>query len=303
MIPTPKSQSRISVVFVLSSRHSGSTWVGYVLGSTPESAFLGEYYRAWDEHARVPCTVCAGRGLSACSVLHDIESAPPEHAFDLAAQRTNKRMLIDSSKQLEWTAKFLNRDNIDVRFVHVFKDPRGWLSSFRRRYSGTLDDAMALWCKENREYQDFIRSAGGRGMSVSYDLLALSPERLFGELFKFCELPFNEESLYYWNTEHHGFAANGASDALIKSSNLIAAPSHFATGDDAFYKQNSQHLFHDTRWQAELTSDENAAIQRNPDVKALLRSLGFRLTDDGIVPIQQGLMARIRGLVSLVRRN
>ena len=284
MISTQKGSSRISVTFVLSSRHSGSTWVGYVLGSTPESAFLGEFYRAWDEHARVPCTVCAGRGLRACTVLHGIESTRPEYAFDIAAKRTSKRMLIDSSKQLEWTAKFLDRDNIDVRFVHIFRDPRGWLSSFRRRYVGTRDEALALWCKENREFHDLIGSTGGRGVSVNYDLLALSPKRLFSDLFDFCGLPFSDASLYYWNTEHHGFAANGASEALIKNSNLIAPPSHFATGDDAFYKEHSQHLFHDTRWQAELTSEENAAIQQNEEVKTLLASLNFRLTDDSIVP-------------------
>lgn len=299
MALSQKAQSRISVIFILSSRHSGSTWLGYILGSTSESAFLGEYYRAWDDHARVPCTVCAGRGLNTCRVLHGIESIPPEDAFDFAAKRTNKRTLIDSSKEFGWAARFLNRENIDVRFVHVFKDPRGWFSSFRRRHTGTLDDALAIWCKENREFRDFISSSGGRGISVSYDLLAQSPKQLFGKVFEFCNLPFDNSSLYYWNIEHHGYAANGASDALIKNLDSISPPSHFSTGDDLFYKENSQQLFHDSRWQAELTFKENMAIQRNSEVKDLLDTLGFQLTEVSITSSQKGLLSRIWDSVRL----
>ena len=43
-----------SVVFVVSSSHSGSTWTGYILGSHPQSAFLGEYHRGWNAEIVYP---------------------------------------------------------------------------------------------------------------------------------------------------------------------------------------------------------------------------------------------------------
>ncbi len=73
-----------------------------MLGSGPESAFLGEYHRACKEAIRVPCTLCAARGLPYCEILHDVEMQPARRAFDLAFARTGKRVVVDASKDIEW---------------------------------------------------------------------------------------------------------------------------------------------------------------------------------------------------------
>ena len=124
-----------TAVFILSSPHSGSTWTGYVLGSNPESAFVGEYHRAWKDALRVPCTLCAARGLESCEVLGDIEKEPAERAFDLAFARTGKRVVVDASKDVEWIRLFKANDGVDIRIVHLVRDPRGFFASVKRRPS------------------------------------------------------------------------------------------------------------------------------------------------------------------------
>jgi hypothetical protein len=88
-------------VFIHSSPHSGSTWFGYVLGSGSETCFVGELYRAWDPQDRVPCTVCAAKGLSECVVLAGIEASHPTQAFDAISSRNGKRVIVENSKRLE----------------------------------------------------------------------------------------------------------------------------------------------------------------------------------------------------------
>jgi hypothetical protein len=156
----------------------------------------------------------------------------------------------------------------------------------RRRHGWTVADGMQYWCKQNLDFQAFAAAAAGRGITVCYDLLASAPRRRFKRLFGFCGLSFSDAALRYWNVEHHGFAANGASDAMIKQAGLSSVPSHFATADDRFYEQNSKRLFHDDRWRTELTSDEDEAIRQDPSVRDLLASLGYRLTRSGIAPLR-----------------
>ena len=276
---TRLTASKTTAVFLLSSWHSGSTWVGYVLGSGPEFAFVGEYHRAWNDAIRVPCTICAARGLQCCEVLYDVEKEPADKAFDLAVSRTGKRVIVDSSKSVDWIQRFSVSDNQDMRIVHVIKDPRGYFESVRRRSRGNISDVMVHWCKENREFRSFMRASSVPSMTVSYDLLATSPDAEFRRLFKFCDMTFTKDAIAYWNIEHHGFAANGASDAILKARDFTHIPKHFATGDDGYYRKKSRTIFHDERWRTALSPAESRAIQENAEVKELLDSLGFALTE------------------------
>ncbi len=271
-----------TAVFVMSSWHSGSTWVGYVLGSAANAAFVGEYYRAWNEELRVPCTICAARGLSACEVLHDAETTPWQDAFRFAAERTRRQVIVENSKSLDWTRRFLGRPDISVFCVLVVKDPRSWFASLRRRSPQDLEGALERWCDENLSYRDFLAENPDSAVTVAYDLLTASPRSEFAALFAECGLRYSDDALAYWTREHHGFAANGASDALLRSDSAVAPPAHFKTGDDSFYGKHSRSLFRDERWRSELTEAENVSIREHPRVVETLGSLGYRLTEHGL---------------------
>jgi Sulfotransferase family len=288
---------RRSVVFVLSSGQSGSTWLGYVLGSHSHSAFLGEYERAWRPEARVPCTLCAARGLAECEVLHGAEDVPEADAFAWAFGRTGKQHLIDVSKSIEWTQRFLDDGRgYDVRLVHLVKDPRNWFASVRRRNPGRPADLLAMWCETNAKLRAFIARAGCPSTTVFYDELAADPVAGFRKLFAFCTMTFEPAALRYWEVAHHGFAANGASAPLLANAELGPPPAHFATGDDAFYAANMKTLFADTRWKTDLGPAELAEIAHDRRTVALLAALGRRLAPHGLAKL--GLLRRMWRLVS-----
>jgi len=243
---------------------------------------LGEYYRGWRDALRVPCTICAARGLPHCEVLGDIETQPEERAFELAFARTGKRVVVDTSKDLDWVRLFSAEEDLDIRIVHLVRDPRGFVASVRRRGPVGIDGLIDEWRKENEGLRHFVVASGLKSITANYDGLAQLPETEFPRLFEFCGMEFTKENLSYWNIEHHGFAANGASDALLKGNRYGHVPGHFRTADAEFYAQKSQTLFHDLRWRTAITADESAAIEKKPEVRGLLRSLGFAFTEEGM---------------------
>jgi hypothetical protein len=281
-LSTGLCEMRATDVFIHSSPHSGSTWLGYVLGSSQSSAFVGELYRAWDFGERVPCTVCASRGLPECIVLGGIENVEPERAFELISSRNGRPVIVENSKKLDWTCRFLNRSDRETKLVHVIKDPRSRWASLRRRVAADLEKCMADWCSENQQIIDFSIETGVSTKVVSYDIIAANPEVEFDELFRFLGIDFVDSALRYWEVEHHGYAANGASSALIKHQNFKSPPKHFSTGDDQFYAKNYGCSFVDDRWRAELPDEETEAILANKDVLELLDGLGYVLTKSAI---------------------
>src|SRR5262245_4644926 len=122
-----------TVVFILSSDHSGSTWLGYVLGSTSNAVFVGEFWRAWDDNFREPCSFCYASGIESCEVLNDIQRFAPERAHELVCVRAKKQFIIDSSKRLGWAQKLMAKIGLKPYLIHLVRDPRGWYASQRRR--------------------------------------------------------------------------------------------------------------------------------------------------------------------------
>lgn len=290
-----KMGTMTNVIFVLSLEHSGSTWVSYVLGSSNKSAFLGEYLRVWDDENRVPCTLCWGRGLEACSVLHGAEEQPRTSAYAFASERLGRRVLVDCSKDLTWVGASLKEPNISSKIVVVIKDPRGWIQSVQRRRPSQTQNLLQHWAAKNSLILNFVQSAGVPSIAVSYDVLAGQPAKQFRRLFDFCGLPFDMSCLEYWKQEHHGFAANGATDALIKSAQ-IKSPEHFVSGDDTFYGTHSQRSFHDQRWREDLSPGDQKAILRSREAAAVLAKMKLRMTPVGIGPL--GLLARFGAVLS-----
>lgn len=273
---------RAADVFIHSSPHSGSTWLGYTLGSGGDTAFVGELYRAWHLQDNVPCTVCASKGLRDCAILAGIDGTEPVAAFEHISARNGKRVIIESSKRLDWTRQFLNRSGRDTKIIHLIKDPRNRWASLRRREAAELNACIMDWCRENEEILDFVTETSVPAMAVAYDIVAADPEAELPALFRFFNSAFERRALKYWEVEHHGFAANGASSAIIQHNRFSAPPAHFATGDDRFYNTKFGQSFVDERWRAELPEEENEAILENRRVKDVLHRLGYRLTKEGI---------------------
>ena len=275
-------RSESTSVFIHSAPHSGSTWLGYVLGSGPETAFVGELYRAWSDTDRVPCTICAARGLHQCALLGGIENVDPKNAFAFISSRNYRRIIVENSKRLDWTERFVGHPSYTNKIIHLVQDPRNVWASVRRRGGTDLDGFLASWSNVNQEIAEFSRIHHVPTKTVVYDVVAAQPELEMQNLFDFIGARFERSVMQYWKVEHHGYAANGASSQVISHHQLASPPPHYATGDDQFYKGVLGNIFLDQRWIMELPASEKAAIVTNVEAQKILEAQGYCIHENGI---------------------
>jgi hypothetical protein len=216
-------------------------------------------------------------------VLHGIATIAADDAFTFALSRTGRQVLIDSSKVVEWASRF--SDSIPAaRYVHLIRDPRGYLASERRRVPGiSCESSLTRWINENTRITDFLekRKPSYTRMMV-YDHAARDPAGAFCKLFAFLGLEWEETALHYWTRPHHALAANGASEALLANRPGGSNVGFFKTWDDAFYERSRRAAICDQRWKQELTNDAKATVLRSPAIVGFLARLGLILTDDGM---------------------
>lgn len=250
--PTPLSRAKapIKIAFILSAKHSGSTWLNLVLGSHTWAANVGEFCRPFFRPGHTACRLCEAKGLEHCAVLGDVSQLPIENAFRHAAKKLAVQTVIDSSKRFDWVEVFENEKDHEIYIVHLIRHPCGYIASrLRRDASTTAEAALKEWETENLDIFAFKQRFDTRAVCVSYEDLALDTEASFLKLTSFLGGKFERDALRYWNVEHHGLGGNGANYVYLRD---LPDPV-FVTGDQAYYEQiaGKEHIY-DDRWRTEL---------------------------------------------------
>jgi Sulfotransferase family len=255
------SGSRVTVVFILSTPYAGSTWLNLVLGSHDWALNLGEYHRPFIKPGHVACKLCDAEARAECTLLHGIEQVRAEDAFHFAAQRSGRSVLIDASKSIDWCLRFLGRDDIDAKIIHLFRHPCGFAESFvRRGLARSYAEAFDVWESWNQSVEAFLKQAKAPYVEACYEDLAEHPDRAFPALCAFIGRAWDKAALEYWKTEHHGLGGNGAASVYLRGRKRI----NYMTLDDDFYSQlTTRPSGADKRWRDRLLADVcDAAMRR-----------------------------------------
>lgn len=281
-----KQRTKRTHAFILSTDHSGSTWLGFVLGSHSKGAFLGEFYRGFDKSLRQPCVTCLEQGKRECVMLHGVEHVEADEAYRWAAGRSAARVFVDSSKVTWWPRRATTSlRQPDIRLVHLVRDPRGWLASQVRRAPGLdVPERLEAWIAENERIRLFTQSEGLPNIQVIYDDAVLDPEHQLSRVFEFLGLPYEPSALRYWEHQHHGFAANGAASMVLKQPDRLKVE-FFLTGDDSYYRAARHRQRLDRRWMQELSPEVLDYTRSDLAVARELAHYGRRMTDTGLATL------------------
>lgn len=258
------------VVYVLCSTRSGSTWLALMLGSNARARYVGELARMFRDDPE-GCSLCTERGQF-CPVFHDIESLSPANVHSELLRRTEARVLIDNSKSLSWLRKTVDRE-VERRAIHLLRDPRAVVYSWRRR---GRTKGLDQWIEENEEIRRTLHERGIDHRIATYNRLAEDTDGTLPDLCDWLGLDYSVEQQSYWDVAHHGAGRNGATASFLND---------YVASDGAFYEARARTHFHDLRWQQELDQATRNEIQRSARLADFLSSFGFVLADNGLQPL------------------
>ena len=200
-------------IFILSAAHSGSTLLDLMIGSHPECFSLGEF-------CHVEQIIRGSRTCSICGEMCDFWSRfrervdPPEY-HQCASECAGDKILIDSSKQLDWQKRSIA--NID-RFLVI--DLRricyGALLYKLSKGDGIRRKDVEKWVRTRKEIDNHVRWLGANALSVNYEDLCEDPETVLNRICKFISIDFDPCMLKFWEGDHHICGGNGKPVRLIK---------------------------------------------------------------------------------------
>ncbi len=260
---------RKSVVFILSHNYSGSTWLSLLLGSHSQAFYLGELNKFYSRKYPMPCAVCDKRG-EVCPYFFDVKEIHPSEIHNLLFERTGKRMLIDNSKRIKWSYRFLGDGSYRHKFVHLIKDPRAIYYSLLIRNRA---EEFGEWARRHGEIDAFLAEYELDTFLLTYNELAEQTDATLLRLCDWIGAAYEPAQKEYWNFEHHGPGENGATAAFLQNSR---------TSDRQFYTGNRQSNFVDLRWKEKLGGEALRAVEENSEVKRLLADLRLEFSETGL---------------------
>jgi len=178
--------------------------------------------------------------------------------YQLLAENGAERLIVDGSKYPGEAAALLGRDDLDVRILHMVRDPRPTAFSYQRAKDyidpRTPAGSSAFWTAFNVASELLGRAAPDRYLRVRHEDLCANPREVVAEVMRFAGLdgdsPVSAEGRVTL-TENH--TVTGNPDRLTQGETLIRS---------------------DERWRTQLTKQEITAA--SVPAFPLLARYGYR---------------------------
>jgi hypothetical protein len=174
--------------------------------------------------------------------------------YRLLAGRGGERLIVDGSKYPAEAASLLGRDDLDVRVLHIVRDPRATAFSYKRAkdYIDPMSPSRTsgYWTAFNVASELVGREAGDRYLRVRHEDLCARPGPTVAEVMRFAGL-------------------DGA-PPVDQAGRVLLSPNHTVTGNPDRLVNGAAVIRADERWRTQLTRREIVAATA-PAVPLLAR--------------------------------
>jgi len=224
--------TRLPLVYIAGSSHSGSTLLDLLLGSHPAIESVGEAkkissvsdaIRAGEE----PLCTCR-QTVADCTFWRSVMPARPEELktdaeanaelFRRTLAARGRQVALDSSKS-PGRARLLARSQLfDLTIIHLVRDSRAIAHSNLRKHSRTsgrdrdryqITASARGWLKLNMRIRRLFEHAPGvRYVTLRYEDLTTDPARTLRALLLSLGLPWDETLLNFRQHIHHNIEGN-----------------------------------------------------------------------------------------------
>lgn len=222
--------SRSPVLAYIAGRgYSGSTLLDLLIGSHSQAVSLGEL-RALSEETRAKgrrfaedrCT-CGAPSLYECPFWSrvsrrlqgttgrtlgtvDVYAADHNRALlDAIREQSGAPVLVDSSKQPARLRQLLDDASIDVRPIHLTREPLAEVWSHIKR-GESLREKVRMYNRDTVTIDRMLRDRDH--LVVRYERLANAPRDELTRIMRWLGLPLEEAQLAWTDHEHHNISGN-----------------------------------------------------------------------------------------------
>jgi hypothetical protein len=223
------------VLFIAGCWRSGSTLLGDLLGAIPGFCHVGELHHVWRRGLELDWLCGCGEPFRSCpfwaravaewgeeakaaeldALRRRIAKETPSDAtpemmramfpqyvdslgrlVEAVSSVSGGRMLVDSTKNARHAYTLLASGRVDLRVVHLIRDPRATVFSLVRRPKPHLDDpknspmlqpsvpeALQLWLRRNRE-AELLTKLLGDAVTLRYEDFARDPGAALGRALR-----------------------------------------------------------------------------------------------------------------------
>jgi hypothetical protein len=177
--------------------------------------------------------------------------------------QVGQEWVVDSSSEPSDAALLSGLASVDLRVVHIVRDPRGVVYSHKRAENSTLWSSPDLrsvyvagaWLASNIMAQLVLRRLGpARSLQIRYEDLLVDPEGTLRRVL--------------------GLVGAGLPDGLITDGTVKLGTTHSAAGNPRRFRTGEVELVEDLSWQSGLSPSQRHLIQAL--CVPLMRAYGYR---------------------------
>jgi hypothetical protein len=208
------------VVYIAGHGHSGSTLLDLILGSHSKIESVGEVTEASVANVLRGEELCTcGRRFSDCEYwsvvvtqLHqrgmdsaDAILASPQVFIFEAIRQSGKAIYAESTKSADRLRRLLATPHLNVRVVHIVRDPRATAFSFAKKY-GRIYRRARKWSELDDEINQAVEPQ--RRLVVRYEALVTCPVEQIRRVMTFIGEDFEPGQLAFLDRIHHNISGN-----------------------------------------------------------------------------------------------
>ena len=254
------SSTPLTIVNVLSTGMSGSTWINLLLGSHPRCFSIGEMRGVLKYHEAV--CVLHDQG---CPIWSKFDPDSNENWFTQIARLTDRRIVVlNNGRKL---LPMQHACGARVRFIHLMRDGRAVAASMMRKYpERSMFKASRMWRHDVKRNERLIaRQPRDDCFQLSYERVKADTAGELECACRFLQIEFDPRMLEFWNVDHHYLGGNkGTLFGMTKKSGKddpIDVRRRFEADkapqwDLEHYRDTDPARFVDDRWKKELTGGQ-----------------------------------------------
>lgn len=259
MPPPPRISKK--VCFIAGAGHSGSTLLGFILGSHSDSFYCGEAAKSrylQDDSKKLIKRVCKLCG-EACRVWGDFRVCEDRDLYEQVAVKVNKSLIIDSSKNVDWINQQVQAIESTIAqpyLIFLRRDGRAVINSRIRKYPHkNAQDLILDWLEQIQLTTALFDAFPFKKLKVSYEELATNTEAIVRNLCEFLETDYQAGMLNYGEHEHHVLGGNNGTQFLVAQAQAETLKQPFVQVPErskSYYQAIGSGIRLDLRWKQEL---------------------------------------------------